>query len=242
MNHITTPYLPKGKAGLFIADCKIEGATVITPPSIDILTPSMRRHADLGIVIVGGKKAVCPPETYKFYSDALSPYGFEIIMGENSVGSNYPKDCAYNVGIVGKKCFLNKSVCDGRLFDILISEGFEIIEIKQGYTKCSICPVDENSFITGDCIIAQEGEKRGMDVLLIENKGIVLPPYENGFWGGCCGMGDIDTLIINGDVSLIPSGDKIKEFLDRKNIKIQKSKEGEVVDIGSIIPLMTNRY
>lgn len=239
MEFITTPYLPKNKVSLFIADCEIEGAKIITPPPIDFLTPSMRRHADLGIVIVGEKKSVCPPETYSYYQDTLSPYGFEVIMGETSVGSNYPKDCAYNVGIVGKKCFLNKSVCDGRLFDILISEGFEIIEVKQGYTKCSICPIDENSFITGDSIIAQEGEKRDMEVLLIENEGILLPPFKNGFWGGCAGLGDADTLIVNGDISLIGAGSKIKEFLDRKNIKIQKSKEGEVLDIGSIIPLMT---
>ncbi len=240
MRHITTPYLPKNKVSLLIADCHIEGATVITPPSIDILTPSMRRHADLGIVIVGEKKVVCPPETFYYYSDALSPYEFEVIMGGTGIGSNYPQDCAYNVGIVGKKCFLNKSVCDGRLFEILVSEGFEIVEVKQGYTKCSICPVGENSLITGDDTIAREGLKRGMDVLLIRNAGISLPPYKNGFWGGCCGMGNIDKLIVNGDISLLPAGEKIKEFLSSKNIKIQKSKEGEVVDIGSIIPLMTS--
>ena len=52
MKFIPTPYLPKSKVTLFIGDCHIEDATVITPPSIDILTESMRRHADLGIVIV----------------------------------------------------------------------------------------------------------------------------------------------------------------------------------------------
>ncbi len=239
MKHIHTPYLPQNKVSLFIADCNIEGATVITPPAIDILAPAMRRHADLGIVIVSEKKAVCPPDTYSYYKDALSPYGFEVIEGKKRVGRHYPDDSAYNVGIVGKKCFLNKSVCDEHLLDILISEGFEIIEVKQGYTKCSISPIDENSFITGDTIIAREGKKRGMDVLLIENKGILLPPYENGFWGGCCGMGDCDTLVINGDISTLPSGNNIKEFLDRKNVKIQKAKEGDVIDIGSIIPICT---
>ena len=239
MKFIATPYLPKNKVALFIADCDIEDAEVITPPPIVLLTPSMRRHADLGIVIVGKGKAVCAPETYNYYKKFLSPYGFKIIKGKKNVGRHYPEDCAYNVGIVGKKCFLNKSVCDEHLFDILISEGFEIIEVKQGYTKCSICAIDENSFITGDIAIAQAGEKLGMDVLLIENDGISLPPYENGFWGGCTGMSGCDTLIVNGDISTLPSGSKIKEFLDRKNIKIQKSKEGEVLDIGSIIPLMT---
>ena len=239
MKYIQSPYLPKNKVSVFIADCSIDGATTITPPSVDILTPSMRRHADLGIIVVGEKKVVCAPETYAYYEKELSPYGFEVISGKKSIGSHYPDDCAYNVCIVGKKCFLNKNVCDSLLLDILISEGFEIIDVKQGYTKCSISPIDENSFITGDYAIAREGEKRGMDVLLIENDGILLPPYKNGFWGGSCGMGDEKTLIVNGDISTLPSGDKIRDFLGSKNIKIQKSKEGEILDIGSIILLCT---
>lgn len=238
MNFIT-PYLPQNKVSLFIADCNIKGAEVITPPPIDVLTPSMRRHADLGIVIVSQNKAVCPPETYDYYKDVLSPYGFDIIKGKRGVGSNYPQDCAYNVGIVGKKCFSAKSVCDEHLYEILISEGYEIIEARQGYAKCSICPIDENSFITGDKGIFKKGVENGFDVLLIENDGISLPPFSNGFWGGCCGMGDRDTLLINGDISFIPSGNKIRKFLNSKNIKIKKLKEGLVIDIGSIIPLMT---
>ena len=239
MEFLTTPYLPKNKASLYIADCDIDGATVVKPASIEVLPPSMRRHADLGIVIVSNNKAVCPPETCDYYKEKLSPYGFEIIKGKRSVGSNYPGDCAYNVGIVGKKCFLSKSVCDEHLYDILISEGYNIIEIKQGYAKCSICPIDENTFITGDCGIAKKGAENGLEVLLIENDGIILPPFKNGFWGGCSGMENCDTLLVNGDVSLIPAGDKIQKFLDSKNIKIKKLKDGQVLDIGSIIPLMT---
>ncbi len=240
MKFIDTPYLPKTKVSVFIADTKIENAAVITPPSIDILPDSMRRHADLGIVIVAPKKAVCPPESCAYYKDALSPYGFEIIEGKSNIGSHYPSDSAYNVGIVGKKCFLNKNVCDERLYEILISEGYEIIETRQGYSKCSICPVDEKAFITGDASIAKAGEKAGLDVLLISNEGISLPGFSNGFWGGTCGMGSSDELLVNGEIEFLPSGEKIAEFLKQKNIKIKNLRKGEVLDIGSIIPLMTN--
>lgn len=233
------PYLPKEKAKLFIADCKIDGATVITPPKVDFLPESMQRHADLGIVIISEKKVVCPPETYTYYKNELSAYGFNIIEGKTHLGSHYPKDCAYNVGIVGKKCFLNKNVCDELLYEILISEGYEVIHVNQGYTKCSLCPIDENSFITGDISIARAGEDAGCSVLLISNDNILLRGFSNGFWGGCCGMESSDTLLVNGDVGLLPSGEKIKEFLKEKNIKIKNLKKGDVIDIGSVIPLMT---
>lgn len=239
MNYISTPYLPKKEVSLFIADTKIPNATVITPPSIDILPNSMHRHADLGIVIIGAKKTVCPPECCAYYKNALSPYGFEIIEGKSNIGRHYPSDSAYNVGIVGKKCFLNKNVCDERLYEILISEGYEIIEIRQGYSKCSICPIDENTFITGDVSIAKAGKEAGLDVLLISNEGISLPGFSNGFWGGSCGMGNSDELLVNGELELLPSYKEIIAFLKHRNIKIKNLKKGEVLDIGSIIPLMT---
>ena len=151
---------------------------------------------------------------------------------------NYPSDSAYNVGIVGKKCFLNKSVCDEHLYEILISEGYEIINVKQGYTKCSICPVDENSFITGDKGIWAAGEKAGLDVLLISNDNICLEGYKNGFFGGSTGMGSKDELLINGDINTLPDCTRITKFLQKRSIRIKGIKEGEVTDIGSIIPLI----
>lgn len=233
------PYLPKEKVTLFIADTNIPDAAVIIPPEIECLPVSMRRHADLGIVIISSKKAVCPPQSYAYYKNVLSVYGFEIIEGKSSLGRHYPKDSAYNVGIVGKKCFLNKKVCDEVLYETLLAESYEIIEVKQGYAKCSICPVDENAFITGDVSIARAGEKAEMEVLLVSNDNIALPGFSNGFFGGCCGMGSKNELLINGDIDLLPDSEKIRKFLSSKNIRIKKLKEGEILDIGSIIPLIT---
>ncbi|MBQ8392025.1 MAG: hypothetical protein IJX50_05775 [Clostridia bacterium] len=231
------PYLPEKKVSVFIADAHINGAIVIKPPAISVLPEGLMRHADLGICMVSEKKAVCPPETCAYYSGKLSHYAIEVISGKSNIGSNYPNDSAYNVGIVGKKCFLNKSVCDEHLYEILISEGYEIINVKQGYTKCSICPVDEVSFITGDKGIAAAGEKAGLSVLLISNDNISLSGYPNGFFGGCTGMGASDELLINGDINTLPDHQKIKEFLEKRKIRIKSIKEGEVTDIGSIIPL-----
>ena len=233
------PYLPKKEASVFIADCKIENKTVITPPDISSLPPALRRHADLGICIVSPKKAVCPPESSAYYGEKLMPYGIEIITGQTHLCSNYPKDSAYNVGIVGKKCFLNKDVCDSLLYEILISEGYEVIHIRQGYTKCSICPIDENSFITADKGIYNAGIKSGMDALLISNENISLPPYPNGFFGGCCGLGSEKELLINGNIDTLPDAERLKNFLEKRSINIKSIKEGEVTDIGSIIPLIT---
>jgi len=239
MKHIKKPNLPDSEVCLFIADTQIDNATVIAPPSIPVLPYAMQKHADLGIAIISEKKAVCPPESYTYYKNALSPYGFEIIEGKNSVGRHYPEDSAYNVCVVGNKCFLNKNVCDERLYEILMSEGYEIIHINQGYAKCSICPIDENTIITADPSIAKEAQKRGFEVLHISNDGIVLEGFPSGFFGGCTGMGGKNKLLVNGDIDTLPSGKEIRSFLRRKGIEIIQLKEGKITDIGSVLPLMT---
>ena len=239
MNYISTPNLPKGKVTLFIADTKIEGLPVIPPAPLNKLPSVLKYHADLGICLVSEKKAVCPPDSFEYYKEKLFTYGFEIIKGKTSLDCHYPDDSAYNVCIVGKKCFLNKNVCDKTLFDILTSEGYEILNVKQGYTKCSVCPVDENSIITADVSIAKEAKKHGMDVLLISNDGIELSGYNNGFFGGCCGLGAEDILLINGNIDVFSAGKSIKDFLNKKGIRVKSLKKGPLTDIGSIIPLMT---
>ena len=239
MKQIISPNLPENKVTVFIADTQIDGAEVISPCVTDTLPDGLKKHADLGICIVSENKAVCPPDSCEYYREKLTPYDIEIIKGENFLDCHYPADSAYNVCIVGKKCFLNKSVCDTVLLDILTSEGYEIINVKQGYTKCSICPVDGNSIITADKSIEKVAKEHGMDVLLITNDNIVLPGYDNGFFGGCCGMGNKDLLLVNGELSTHPDGEKIKSFLKAKNIKIKELKKGPLTDIGSILPLMT---
>lgn len=239
MQFIDLPNLPKNKTKLFISAVNIEGATVISPCTLNVLPDGLRNHADLGICIVSSEKAVCPPDSYDYYRKKLSPYGFSIIKGRTSLDSHYPKDSAYNVCVVGKKCFLNKNVCDGLLLDILTSEGYEIINVKQGYTKCSVCPIDENSIITADSSVAKAAKEQKMDVLLISNNNIELTGYDNGFFGGCCGLSDKHTLLVNGEIRYLSQSTVVLEFLNKKRITVKELKKGPLTDIGSIIPLMT---
>ena len=74
---------------------------------------------------------------------------------------------------------------------------------------------------------------------MISNEGIKLSGYKNGFWGGCCGLGGKDTLLVNGEIESLKDGETIKEFLSQRQIKIKNLKKGEVTDIGSILPLMS---
>ncbi len=232
------PYLPASRASLFIGDCNIPNAKTIIPPRLASLPYSMQKHTDLGICPVSKDSFVCAPETFLYYKDILSGYGFKVVQGNLCVQSHYPGDCAYNVGIVGKRCFLNKDITDRILINLLEKNGYSLIHVKQGYSKCSICPIDENTIITGDASISKEAEKTGIEVIKCTNESIILEGFSSGFIGGCMCMQDKKTLLVNGELNHYKDGLYLSKKLGEKGISALSLKKGELVDIGSIIPLM----
>ncbi|MDO4563207.1 MAG: hypothetical protein Q4C12_05170 [Clostridia bacterium] len=232
MKFIDTPYLPQNAVKVAISAVSVEGVKTIPPPKIVSLRGALCTHADLGFCPLGKNEAVCPPQTAQYYERALAQFGFKIICGEKSVGSNYPEDCAYNVAIIGRRALCRIDITDRRLLEELSVRGFEIINIAQGYAKCSVCPIDENF-----CISADKGAAGKVDSLLIENTGVCLQGFSNGFFGGCAGMIDKKTLFVTGDINTLASGKIILDTLIEKDIKVVCA-HGAVYDIGSIIPIV----
>lgn len=236
---LESPYLPKSEVSLAVCGFDIEGTKVVKPPEIPALPKAICRHADLGLCPVGGNEVVCPPDTYEYYRNALEPYGFSVICGGQALGSSYPADTAYNIVAVGKYAFINPKACDRRLKEILETK-YEIVCVKQGYVKCSVCPVEENAFITADMGIAKKGESLGFDVLLISNEGVSLPPYENGFFGGATGKIGEKLIAVNGSLDKMKSGAEICRFLKKYEINTLEINSRPPFDTGSLIPLMVN--
>lgn len=238
MKFIETPYLPDGQTAVAVSAAEIKGVRTIMPPSVSVLPEGIRCHADLGICVLGGGRAVCPPDTFDYYKKHLEPLGYNIICGKTALGCHYPNDTAYNVGIAGNKCFLNPDVCDDILLRELDKAGYELICVAQGYAKCSICPIDEDTIICGDRGISRAAERSGMTVLEVDNDGILLSGYGNGFFGGCGGMLSPSCMALNGELSSYPGGVAVRDFLFQRGIDVVSLKKGKIYDIGSVIPLM----
>lgn len=238
-NFIEKPYLPQGEVALAVSGFKAGKSVVIAPPEIKALPRAINRHCDLGLCPVGGKRVVCPPETHSYYCEMLEPYGFSVICGGQALTSSYPGDTAYNVVAVGKYAFINPKACAARLKKIL-EESFEIVYVKQGYVKCSVCPVEENAFITADAGIAKAAEKCGADVLLISSGGVKLPPYKDGFFGGATGKIDKNILAVNGSLDKMQSKADIRKFLEKYKINVMEINSQHPFDTGSLIPLLVN--
>lgn len=90
-------------------------------------------------------------------------------QGSNSVGAQYPEDIKYNICQIGKRVIHNFKYTDPAVAKYIDSTGIQKINIKQGYSKCSISVTSENSCITSDEGICETLKRKNIDVLLLGN-------------------------------------------------------------------------
>ena len=194
------------------------------------LHPAICSHPDMTIVHLGKDRFICAPDAYDYYKSALPEA--EIIRGAVNIKPEYPHDVTYNVTLLGGFTFMNTVTEQIKVFG-----GGKIINVRQGYTKCSICIVSENAIITADAGIASAARENNIDTLLISAGNIELPGMNYGFIGGASGLIAPDTLAVNGDITTHPDGETITRFCADRGVKITPLRKGAIRDIGSILPI-----
>ena len=160
--------------------------------------------------------------------------------GSSSVGKQYPDDVKYNICQIGKKIIHNFKYTDSLVNDYINSIGLEKINIKQGYTKCSIAVTSENSCITSDEGIYKTLQKENIDVLLLRDEIIHLQDKNknitnmNGFIGGSSCIID-NNFILFGDSDKLNSKSKLVDFLNKQKLELIDFKNLEIIDYGGVI-------
>lgn len=165
-----------------------------------------------------------------------------------SIGSRYPYDVPYNAACTGKYFIHNTEFTSPVLLDLARDAGLELINVKQGYTKCSCVVVDEQAVITADKgiarrieayneMLAEEGaEDEQLQCLLVRHCDIELPGFNYGFIGGTSGkMGT--KIYFNGDLSTHPDFEIINDFILSRGCEPVWYEGLPLRDIGSIIYL-----
>lgn len=149
------------------------------------------------------------------------------------VCSPYPNDVILNKLIIENKIIGNFSSC---CFDNN-SLNYDLIPVKQGYTKCSSLVVDEASIITDDEGIARLLKNCQFDVLLINKGDIKLSEKHYGFFGGCCCKIDKNLIYFNGNIEKHKSFELIKSFLDKRNIEMVYNTQRALTDFGGTVSI-----
>ena len=179
---------------------------------------------------------------YKTLKSKLKNADF-IINGTSNVYGSYPDDIKYNVCIVGNKAIHNFKYTDIKLKKEIKENNLELIDVKQGYSNCSIAVIDDNSIILSDKGLNKTLENKGLDILFLDYTPDIKLLTENnkyskknGFIGGAISKIQ-NNIIVFGDLSKIDINNKIKNFILSKNLKIVDFKGLDVIDYGGIIEI-----
>lgn len=248
---VANPNLPDGLTSLVVVDSRISavsansleklGARILRMPAHPALYDAVCCHPDMMLHHIGDDIIVHAPGTDEKLLNELRTYGFTLVQGQKALAGTYPGDIAYNVARVGKYYFHNLRHTDPTIVNLLESKGIEPVHVEQGYTKCSVLAVDENSIITTDAGITNAAERKGFDVLFLKcEDSIRLPGLNYGFIGGACGMLSDKLLVINGALSKMRDNESFNSFLSKRQIQIAELSDEDVIDIGSILPLMVS--
>lgn len=195
-------------------------------------------HVDIYVCKIG-EKLIIEPSQYEYLKGQISD---NIEKGNEKISEKYPLDIKYNVCTIGKNAIHNFQYTDSIIKEELIKQGYELINTTQGYTNCSIAVIDDNSAIVRDKGLYKILEKHNIDVLYLDYdpniKLLAQNEYSirNGFIGGAISrIGD--NVIIFGDLNKIDKNEKIRKFIQKRNLNIIEFKGLDVIDYGGIVEI-----
>ena len=158
----------------------------------------------------------------------------EIRQGKTSLRAEYPRDCPYNIACTGRFAFHRTRCSEKSILDYLASMEIPVIDVKQGYSRCSTLIVDGNSIVTSDTIIHRKALEHGLSSLNIRPGHVVLPGFAYGFIGGASGF-DRESVYLSGRLDHHPDGKSIEDFIRMRGKRIVSLSEGPLADLGSFL-------
>ena len=218
-----------------INSLKSLGFGIIPTVENKVVSKPLWGHADMQICKCSDDLYICAPLCYEYYKNKLADFNVKIICGKTTLDSNYPKDIAYNVAWIGKSAIHNFNYTDAYIKEYFTHSNVEMINVFQGYSKCTICVVSDGAIITSDLGISKTLLEHGTDVLTISAGNIDINGWEYGFIGGASGKISDNTIAFCGDICTHPDYNKIKKFCSKYNVECISLSKKRLMDLGSII-------
>lgn len=240
---VENPNLPENTVAAVALSCeageaaeKLNGMGIRVYPVNEnpFLPIPVNSHADLQVLHFGKNVIFCQSE---HLSIGESQQKFEYKVIREKTGNKYPDDVRLNCAIIGNKILCNEKTVSKDVLEHGYYNDYTIINVNQGYTKCSICVVDENSIITDDESIFAAAGNFLDDVLYVSKGSIRLKGYNYGFIGGCCGKISKNRIAFNGELSSHKECNKIIDFMNKHGTECIELKKGVLTDVGGILPL-----
>ena len=214
-----------------VDEVKKYGFNVIPSENVDILHKFESRHGDMQCLKINDTCFVL--KECKRLQEELSSYCDNIIVTDKPIEKLYPNNVLLNAAFIDNKLFCNTKVIDESVKRYCKENCIELINVKQGYTKCSTAIIDD-LFITADVGIFNSMTANGVEGLLIKSGDIDLNGVEYGFIGGCC-FSDGDNVYFTGDILKHSDGNLICDFLHKHSKNIICLSNEKLYDIGGFV-------
>ncbi|MDD3705611.1 MAG: hypothetical protein PHC45_06070 [Clostridiaceae bacterium] len=247
MDFLKVPFIPDRDVSLVIVDYRIspviesnlkaKGIECVKTVRCQDLYDSVDGHPDMLMFHLRGNNIVLAPNIYESMEPMLTKKGFAVTKGATWLERNYPGNIAYNILRVGDAVFHNIKHTDPEITKALRNENVKILNVKQGYTKCSVCILNDKTIITSDARISEIAEKYGIESFFIKPGGIDLKGMNYGFLGGASGLLSKSRIAFSGNLESIEDNHKLIDFISAKGFEIEYLSDEKAVDYGSILPL-----
>lgn len=208
-----------------------EGFKPIFSEEIKNLLPFERKHADMQCLKI--KDAYFVLKSCKTIINKLVSLGKNVITTDSDIIGKYPENILLNAVYLKDKLYCKENSLDTTVKNYCKYNGIEIVNVNQGYAKCSTALIDD-SFITSDRGIFNKISENGVEGLLIESGDIALPGTNYGFIGGCC-FGYNDKIYFSGDITKHKEYKKISDFITKHNKKTVNLSDEKLYDVGGFI-------
>lgn len=245
MEYVRSPNLPQGRVSVaavsvqhnqMIDALERQGIKCIGVTPHSGLPEPVRTHSDMLLHHLGEKQIIAAEKNAPYVAK-LKLLGFEVGVLSQSLHKTYPQDVSLNSARIANTLICGMHTAP-EIIDYCSENGITVSFVNQGYARCSTAIISPCAVITADHSIAEACKISGLEVLLIQPGFIRLPGYPYGFIGGCCGLIDKDILAFTGNIDSHPEGKRIAEFLRNNTVKYICLTDGELIDIGGILPLM----
>lgn len=193
--------------------------------------PSVSNHPDIFFCKVDST-LYYSPNTPDVFIQSLISKGLTIALGNIPIGQKYPHSALYNAVVTNNYFIHNMKITDANLKQAAGDR--KLIDVKQGYSRCSLLPLKNDCFITSDEGINKKLLSEGLEVLLVKPNSILLPGEEYGLFGGTSGISG-NRIFIIGNLKHFPDGSKVKSCLENLNYEIIELYNGPLYDGGSIL-------
>lgn len=206
----------------------------IIVPKCDYVYNAIDGHVDIQLNIIdkNSREIIVQNSINNDFIKKLEEYKINFSFSKNSLGLSYPNNIILNGLILDEYFVHNLKYTDENLLDNVKDK--KLINVKQGYTKCSVLPIGNKAIITSDKKIALSLKSEGFDTLILPPGDILLPDLNYGFIGGVGGMINSNTLALFGEISNYAFGNELYRFLYKYDIKPISLRKGKLIDRGSL--------